>query len=199
MSHLETDWLKVWRQVSRSIKIEQSVRKRGKITATNQSKRWCEFSRAISKLGHAKWLQSWATYHTFSVRVMVFSVEYPLALFDLEVDWRTFLRHAVILFADSSNSAEKGSSMSPRAYLSNSVVVSVNFIVSFLKKSKVKSIVELSGPPSRSFSRFPRHEATNSTLLPPEWDAGPLQGYPLAFDQASLTICRCSFYSLASP
>ena len=59
----------------------------------------------------------------------------PLSLLDSGEDFRTFFRHVVILTADSSSSSENGSSKSPRADFSSSVVASVSFIVSFLRKA----------------------------------------------------------------
>ena len=39
-------------------------------------------------------------------------------------------------------------------------------------------------------------EAIRSITTPPGWDTGPLQGYPPAFHQASLTIHQCPFIPL---
>ena len=57
---------------------------------------------------------------------------------------------------------------------------------------ELKSILESSYPSSWSSSLFSQHEATRSIATPssPEQDAHVLQGYPQAFQKASLTICQ---------
>ncbi len=60
-----------------------------------------------------------------------------------EADQRTFLIHLVMLAAVSSNSAEKGSSMSSRADTSFLVVSSISFIAKSLEISIEKDINRL--------------------------------------------------------
>ena len=65
------------------------------------------------------------------------------------------------------------------------------FSVRMWNKKRVKSVLKPINPPNWSLSRFPCcTKRPGVSLLPPGWDASPLQGYPPAFYGASLKICQ---------
>ena len=55
-------------------------------------------------------------------------------------------------------------------------------LVSVKKKKKVKSAYEPSGPPGRSLSRFPWHEATRNISTPPWMGCQSIAGLPPALN-----------------
>ena len=65
----------------------------------------------------------------------------------------------------------------------------------------VKSVLELSSPPARVYYGILSMKPLEVSLLPhptpfQKWNAWPLQGYPVTFNWASLTICSGSFMQL---
>ena len=73
----------------------------------------------------------------------------------------------------------------------------VMILITLHLEVKVKSVLKPIGPPSHSLSQIPCWiKLLGVLLLSPGWEASPLQGYPPAFYQASLKICRHPFIIL---